>query len=169
MRLAVVAALAITFVPATARAERRVASEWYGWQNLSVDAAALSTLAFVSRSRTNEEELAWAGVLLYAFGGPSVHWAHGNVGKGFGSLGLRTAGPVVGGITLCAAMGDSGEFGCLAGLALGGLLGIGAAVAVDSAALAYDEVEIPRSYALRVRPIASITPQASTFGIGGSF
>jgi hypothetical protein len=39
--------------------------------------------------------LAFAGLGIYALGGPIVHWAHGRVGTGFGSLALRVVVPFV--------------------------------------------------------------------------
>jgi hypothetical protein len=86
-------------------------------------------------------------------GGPIVHWAHENVGRSFGSLGIRVGAPVVDAGLGCVAVGNSEEFGCLGGFVLGGILGTAAAVAIDAAALAYESAP-ENTYAFVVSPVA---------------
>jgi len=168
MRFAASAALVLLLAPSTAHAERRVASEWYGWQTLSFDAAAITSLGVAARVRTNDEVYGYLALFLYTFGGPTVHWGHGNVGRGFGSLGVRVGAPIVLGAAMCGAAGGDG-WDCLGGWAFGAFLGVTAASAIDAGALAYDEVELPSHGSIRLRPVATITKQMSTFGVGATF
>src|SRR5690606_31567395 len=73
-------------------------TEWYGWQTLAVDAAGLALgLGYAAKKPETKsgEPLHPATatfVPLYTiglFGGPIVHFAHGRVGIGFLSLGIR--------------------------------------------------------------------------------
>lgn len=72
---------------------------WYGWQTLSLDAAALG-LGVVSFAAHDGEGTASAllgsGALsTYAFGAPAVHLLRGNEGKALTSLGLRVGVPLL--------------------------------------------------------------------------
>lgn len=111
---------------------------WYGWQTLTSDALSAGLLA--GSVTTNIEELGVLGGLGYFFGGPIVHWSHGNVAKGFGSLGLRVAATVLltAGAAVCFDSSLSGE-GLPCGVALVGVLAVPATVAVDAAVFAHDE------------------------------
>jgi hypothetical protein len=89
-----------------------------------------------------------AGLATYGLGGPVVHFAHGNIERGFGSLVLRlivpaTAGYVAGLIGVEASKGCQGEvcglsYG-LTGAAIGLGLGVIAASAIDVAVLSHDD------------------------------
>lgn len=126
---------------------------WYGWQVMMADAASVTSVHLGLEQRS--EELALLGVGGYFFGGPLVHWAHGHVGKGFGSLGIRVGAPIAGAMI--------GEW---EGLALGF---VGAWV-IDAAALAHENVEEERPKSgWQLAPVASITPKQSLFGVSGAF
>jgi hypothetical protein len=120
-----------------ATGERRT---WYGWQTLALDGIAIAaTTAGVVEERG---ALAGAGIAGYFFGAPVVHFAHGNWGRGFGSLGLRVGGPldgaIIGGLvgpkqTNCAMLCGPGP-GAIVGAGVGAV----SAMALDAAFLAYD-------------------------------
>lgn len=120
---------------------------WYGWQTLLVDGAALGFTIGVAAVGS---ETTWAGPValvggttLYALGGPTVHFAHGNIGKGFLSFGLRVGLPALGMLSgiLLEQPSCSGSWGC--GL-IGGVVGLGiggiTAIVIDASVVAYDEV-----------------------------
>lgn len=65
--------------------------EWYGWQTLSADA--LATSLVVAGLHARSDDLFGTGVASYFLLAPGVHWVHGNVLKGFGSLALHLAVP----------------------------------------------------------------------------
>ncbi len=149
-------------------------SRWYGWQNLLVDGGSV-VLGVALRSPA-------AFAASYALGGPIVHWAHGHVGKGFASLGLRVGLPFVAGLIGFAI--DASSHNChssdfcvdgLAGLVVGSFLGYVGAVVVDSAALANERVPReppppPQSSGVHLQPYFSLTKTGGgTGGIGGVF
>jgi hypothetical protein len=120
---------------------------WYGWQTLIFDGVAVvggATLAFA-----NTDGGGWFWLGTYTLAPPIVHWAHGRVGIGFADLGVRLGAPVVGTL-LGGAIGCSSSSGnglddlnaCVAGLAIGFLVGYGSAIAVDAAVFARETVEI---------------------------
>lgn len=131
------------------RPEPAKREEWYGWQMLSVDGAALASGLVVATSVRDPDgnlphpALAlWAPAYLFGLiGGPVVHFVHGNVGRGFASFGLRALvgplGVLPGLMGYCAATG--GESGCARAGALWGLTsGLAVVSAVDAFLLAYD-------------------------------
>ena len=133
------------------------ATRWYGWQTLAVDGALLTIGLLPLRpsdsSANTAFALGWYGG--YALGAPIVHWAHGHVGKGFGSLGMRLGGPLAGallGVGVALATGasfgvkDSSGNQLYVGtgdrIAEGGvILGMLAPVIIDAAVLAREPVE----------------------------
>jgi hypothetical protein len=145
---------------------------------------------------------AWTTLATYLVGGPFVHVMHGAVGKGFGDFGLRLATPIVvgllGGLVGTAAyqspscnpggscddgLGRLG--GSLEGFAIGGVLGIVGAVAMDAALLAYEPLgqhrgdlepppRQPHQQAIHIEPSVGVTPERlggtrATFGLMGTF
>jgi len=144
-------------------------SHWYGGQILLVDAVSISVLVLGAGS-SDTEGLVWLGVGGYVLGGPIVHWAHGNAGRGFGSLGLRVGAPIVGAFAGAGTEDCSGggELCGLAGAAIGFLVGATAAIVIDSAALAYEDVPA-RTEAIRVVPNVGVSRNGMSLGLNGSF
>jgi hypothetical protein len=145
------------------RTERR----WYGAQTLIADGASLALLV-AGRDSSKTIELGVAGLLLAP---PIIHWAHGNVGKGFGSLALRILPPIVavalivdgGGFESSSRKSDiEVDLGVIVALAW-----IPTAIAVDAAVLAYDDV--PVKSAVTWRPGFSLVRGGATVGAGGTF
>lgn len=151
----------------TPRAERRDTTNWYGWQTLLTDGAALMfLLALGASDRGAEDTFASASVGTYLLGGPVVHAAHGNWGRAAGSLGLRAGAPVVG-VALGLELEDChGEDFCgFRGALIGGSIGLAAAVAIDSAALARETVrETPP-----IVPAMGTGKNGTWFGVSGKF
>lgn len=173
--------------PVVVAAAPTTETSWYGWQTLIADGAALTLAgATLAASRTDlvSTGLGLTSLGAYALGAPIVHFAHGNAGRGFASLGIRTAAPIVSGVATgllgvvleCAA-GCGGEWGGAAGMLIGGAAGVAVgvvgSVVVDAAVLAREDVPVekPREQSLRVVPNAGYDPKrgAATFGLSGSF
>lgn len=161
---------------------------WYGWQTLIVlgSSATLGTVIGLSAAATRADGLAFVGMGIGGvgalFGGPIVHWAHGNTGKGFGALGLNIGVPVLsGGIGVAVACGaggcsnSSGGFGVFFGLLVGGSLGLIGSMIIDVTALAYDNNMPVAATASRkapgwtLVPDLKITREKTTFGFAGVF
>jgi hypothetical protein len=127
--------------PTVGRKPRR---RWYGWQTLITDSAGLAMLFAATTTSNNTGSWLAASGLTYSLGGPIVHWAHGNGGKGAASLGLRLGLPVGLGLLGFAAgsamSGGKGYGGAVLGV-FGFVAGFPAAIAIDSAALAREDVE----------------------------
>jgi hypothetical protein len=163
----------------------RYESHWYGWQTLLADAGSIG-LGFASK------EVA-VGALAYGLVPPIIHWSHGNVGRGFASLGIRLGGPVVGALvglvigTAIASNDHTQGFAAigaqlddeLGGLVVGAGVGYLSAVVVDAAALSWDHdpVAEPSDQAPAAKPSTfTFTPRVSVLpkggaqmGLGGSF
>jgi hypothetical protein len=143
--------------------------QWYGWQTLSADGAALGFLTLGSAlasdddsdsGHTGIDSFVVVGVGMYALGGPIVHAAHQNWGAAAASLGLRVGLPLAGiligsGVDGCGAKRDPDVCGAV-GPAFGALLGIGAAIAIDAAALGYEQVPVASAATTRP-PLAAIS------------
>jgi hypothetical protein len=121
------------------------ASEWYGWQILMVDAAALVTSAIVANvHRSDADSLGlfagtWYGVSL--IGAPAVHWAHGRTAAGWIDFSMRGFAPplaaVFGLAASCLGGGDSFDDLCSSsGWSVGSLVGSAGAAAIDALLLA---------------------------------
>jgi hypothetical protein len=118
LRRAVVAGVLAVLVSRAARAELPPpppepepvpVSRWYGGTTLAIDLGAaavggLGVLLFFGVSERGDHPIwplaitvvpAYAALLV---GGPIVHWTHGHVGKGFGSLAMRLFLPVIGSV-----------------------------------------------------------------------
>ncbi len=167
--------------------------EWYGWQVLLVDGASL--LVTIGGAAAQSGAVAATGGLMYLGGPAAVHFAHGNVARGFGSMGLRLGAPFVGallgfgvGAASCGGSTSNTRTDCAAvGLGLGLLAGYIAGISVDAGLLAYEDVNAetpaqrgarttkaaPRvakaSPSVTVLPSAAVTPQGGSVGLVGSF
>ncbi|HEU4407671.1 MAG TPA: hypothetical protein VFS43_20570 [Polyangiaceae bacterium] len=168
--------------PPPAPAERR----WYGWQTLAADGASIALIAVGSSS--DASGLAVVGSLGLFLASPSVHWAHGHLGKGFASLGLRAGPTALLGVGLVVVdQGDQPSAGrnVAGGILIGlGALGALAAPVADSLALAREEVPASARGAKPAGPApgagaapVSLTwaprvwgrPGGAVLGVGGTF
>jgi hypothetical protein len=146
----------------------------------------LITLGIVASGSHQSAISAISGV-TYFLGGPIVHWAHGYGAKGAIDLGIRFGAPVVGAL-LGLGLGSAANSrpnsdapgvsdGALVGAVLGAFLGLIAAITVDAAVLATEDVT-PTGPQARSKPpldrfvlvpTASLTPTKTTLGLGLRF
>lgn len=154
---------------------------WYGYQILIVDGVALTLGALgaafsvqgISGHDTGAEvggiALAFHGGLVYLFGAPTVHWAHGRVGIGFASLGIRILSPIlglaIGGLESQLANGSKNQDGIPIGAAVGAV----AAMAVDAIFLSHEKVPGTRPAAKLPLPSVMVTRHGMMLGIGSTF
>jgi hypothetical protein len=130
--------------PAAASDQR----EWYGWQIMITDAIGVALVVPQLTFATNTTlgaDLGFAGFATYALGGPIVHWSHGAVGKGFGSLALRIGAPFVSGAAFLAACWmkcDDSEANVAAALLL--IPGFLVPAVIDYAVLGYEPAASPK-------------------------
>ena len=121
---------------------------WYGWQTLATDGASFVLLIAAGATAASGAEAGGAlgglSLTTYLLGGPIVHFAHENVGRGFGSLALRGGLPIVfGAVGVQLEDCSDGDWFCgLSGAVLGGLLGIVTAITVDASLLGYESVPV---------------------------
>lgn len=176
--------------PAPYKPATHTEKTWYGWQNLIVDAASITVLAIGVGQGTDGSGLRVAGGLGYVFGSPIVHWVHGNIGPGFGSLGMRVLLPPIGlvvGIIVGAIAGASDRNNSIedasssiaTGAVAGFFIGVAIPVALDAAVLGWEKNEVPntsriptmpKTPALTMRPILRPTAGGGGFaGLGGTF
>jgi len=161
--------------PTQPKKPRPVEKEWYGWQTLIADAA--SVALYVGGREAKTESIYDVGIGTYLLATPVIHIVHGNVGPAFGSLGMRLIIPPVAGgfgfvLGLIIAGNRNADFGDVVGGGVVGfyaglLTGIGAAIAIDAAFLAWekitpdDNLEYGKAKRPKDRPWFSLTP---TFG-----
>ncbi len=134
-----------------AAAKPRFGHQWYGYSTLLPDVAALSL--FLAGVTSQEEGLYAAGLVAYAVGAPLMHVSQDQPARGLASFGMRVALPValygvgygLGSFddsrSACPEDEDCVDGGVLAGTLLF-VYGIGAAMVVDSAALAWKRVPV---------------------------
>lgn len=122
---------------------------WYGYQTLILDGAASILLPIGIVLGVHEAQgdnipagglaLGTLGTMTYLFGGPIVHWAHGHVGIGFLSLGLRILAPIaglgLGAVGSEIANGSKTQIGIPIGAAVGAL----AAMGLDGAVFGWEK------------------------------
>ncbi len=112
--------------------------------------------------------LAWAGILGYELAPGIINFAHGNPGRGFASLGIRVGMPLAGAIVGAAVASNCNSSLCEAGGAgVGIMLGMGGAIAIDAAVLAYDKARPRQARRRTFVPLAALTPQQAWIGVGG--
>ncbi len=119
--------------PVDAGSDYRPRRRWYGWQTLIVDGAStLALVAIASRSDTDSDD-AWLTGLAVAYSAapPIIHLAHGHPGKALLSLGIRAVGPLL----IASSISDHDP-----ALAVFGVLAIPAAISIDAAAIAREDV-----------------------------
>jgi len=148
--------------------------KWYGWQTLTADGASFAMLVVAARlnsggeNRSGAQALAWFGLLGYELTPGMIHFVHKNPGRGFASMGLRLGMPLAGAFLGASVASGCSGFACQEGGAgVGILLGMGAAIAIDAAVLAYDDPKKPNPHGLALTPLVSVTPRQAWLGIGG--
>lgn len=114
---------------------------WYGYQTLIADGVAIATSSTgvaltVSEAKAGGNDanplpglaLAGLGATTYLLGAPIVHWAHGRVGVGFISLGMRILAPLaglgLGAVGSELANGSKNQIGIPIGAAAGALTAV---------------------------------------------
>ena len=142
-------------------------TNWYGWQTLATDGAALTLAVTVAAvNDRNKATLGFAALAAYLAGGPIVHAAHGNWGRAFGSAGLRVGAPIAGaflGAVLESCHG--GDYCGASGAAVGLVVGTGMAIALDAAVLAREKViEEPT-----LLPVVATGKDGTYLGLAGRF
>jgi hypothetical protein len=140
--------------------EPRTELKWYGLPIVAADIASDAALFLFPP----------AGLVGFTLGGPIVHWSHGHVGTGFGSLALRAGADVVSFVMLSSALScDS----CSRTNLLPALIPIVAAEAIDAAALSWEPIA-PSSFStgkswLRMEPIFAMRRSGGSVGFVGRF
>jgi hypothetical protein len=166
---------------AEARAEQRDVEEdseaqlalghhWYGWQTLTADAVSLSAIvAGVALDDTRfGGDFGWMGLLGYEFAPGVMHFAHRNPGRGFASFGLRLGLPLAGAFAGATFASSCDDNLCeVSGAAVGVLVGMAGAIAIDAAVFAYDDPKPSAVRRLGLVPLVSVAPHQAWFGIGG--
>ena len=147
---------------------------WYGWQTLAVDAGLFGTS--LALARVNASGATALGVSGYLLGAPFVHFAHGNVGKGFLDGGLRAGAAVVGvlGGIFAGAASNKGSLGSLLdGMEVGSEIGLAVgcitAVTLDAAVLAREKVPAAADRPVSFAPTFAVTARGASAGLGGTF
>lgn len=117
---------------------------WYGWETL-IGLAITDGALIAGGAALGSERSVLAGLILRPFVGPIVHWRHGHVGKGFGSLGLNVGAPFTLGFigATTAGGGSCDNFDCLVGFSAGYFIGSIVAPIIDVAALSTERVTVP--------------------------
>jgi hypothetical protein len=153
-------------------------TRWYGWQTL-LGLAGTDLLMMAGGGYVGSAPIIITGLFSRPLVPPIVHWSHGHVGKGFGSLGLNVGGPLLAGligagIAEASSDGSCGIFGCgFGGFVVGFVLGGFVSPIIDIAALSTEEVEVPVTRAgfapqsLTLVPIAG--PTHGGLGLAGQF
>jgi hypothetical protein len=152
--------------------EPRTRPRWYGWQTLVVDGATLSVFVTAAVAGSGDEKLgaklAVLGLASYELGPGIVHFVHGNPGRGFASFGIRFGLPLTGAFIGASAASGCDGFLCEAGgAAVGALLGVGGAIAIDAALFAYEDPKSRPASRVWLRPLFSFTPQRALIGLAG--
>lgn len=149
---------------------------WYGWQTLTADGASLALIllagSLAGSSRGDDDgasNVALLGALSYTITPGVIHFVHRNPGRGFASFGVRLGLPIAGAMVGAAAASGCNEYLCEGqGAAIGGLLGIGGAIAIDAAVFAYDDRK-PRDAARSSwAPLLLLSKNRALLGVGGA-
>jgi hypothetical protein len=118
------------------------ARRWYGWQPLLTDGLSLSIVPVLAASTGQDSGGPVVGfaVASYLLAAPIVHLAHGRAGIAAASLGLRLGLPTAGFFLGAVAAPRSIDGRCcgIESAAIGTLVGVIAASAIDAAALSWD-------------------------------
>jgi len=147
---------------------RAARTEWYGWQTLAFDGLSVLLMGASIAGASGGILVASGGVFLGA--SPIVHSAHGNAAEAGGSFLLRGAA-VGGAVWLVYPTAFRSPDTSLAGL-VGAIALLGAASAIDAAALAYGERPRPRPDKPAIDAVSpSYDPasRAASVGVAGRF
>ena len=182
---AVITIMVSLLIPiSTAHAEEDTAQrdrQWYGWQIMANDAAGLAlavgALSTIDDSETVSQTLFGGTVATWGFGGPAIHWAHGNKKTAVKSLGLRWGLPLaVGGLLYLVGDNDPDadcQYFCVTqaetNFVFGYLLGGVVAQGVDWFAWSYKERSTRKKANSSLTPSISVTPKGGYVGLGASF
>jgi hypothetical protein len=144
---------------------------WYGWQTLTADGIStflvITAASLAERDNDTAETLVWVSLASYEFAPGIVHFMHKNPGRGFASFGIRLGMPLAGAFVGAAAASGCDGYECEAvGAGAGFLLGMGGAIAIDAAVLAYEYPESSRPGA-HVLPVVSLAPGRAFVGLTG--
>lgn len=123
--------------------------EWYGWQIMAVDVAGVLSGVAVSQvadfdARDQPSRFGLTGGVWYGVGAtaaPAVHYAHGGIGEGVSSFGLRLLAPPTVGMFafLGNCLGSRFDKGCAVdGFVGGSLVGLAGVSILDAAVLAHE-------------------------------
>jgi hypothetical protein len=115
------------------------------------------------------DALATTALLGYGFGAGIVHFVHGNTGRGFASFGVRLGMPLAGAIVGAGLDSGCNSYLCEAdGAAIGLLLGMGGAIAIDAAVFAYDD-PVPQTdrHRFSLMPLVQLGRERALFGVSG--
>lgn len=147
---------------------------WYGWQTLAVDGASLSAVlvgAALDRRDSGPDGgvVTALGLLGYELAPGIVHFVHRNPGRGFASFGVRLGMPLAGAVLGASLASNCDGYNCEEdGAAVGLLLGMAGAIAIDASVFAYDDRRPQATRATpRVVPLASLQPGRAWLGLGG--
>jgi hypothetical protein len=164
-RLPVLAALVLLFCAARPARCQEAAPRPpnYRGQIVLADLVALS-LGGVAAS-THSIQTAYAGLGIYALGGPILHLAHARPDRAFGSLLLRALAPLTGAYIGARVTQDSSLSGFESGIIIGGSLGFLTASILDITLMCHDgEPELPPE-----KPSLSLLVTGRALGLQGRF
>ena len=148
----------------------------YGGTMLAVDLSALS-LTVLAPFTAGVTLI--GGVGVYALGGPIVHWSHGEVGRGFASLGLRVGVPIASGYALYGLtcpkrsgheLSEYGQgLGCVVTTGFGVLLGMTGAAIADHLLLVKDRASSSTTQRVSWSPTLAPSREGMTLGVVGAW
>jgi hypothetical protein len=144
----------------------------YGWQIVVADVSSVAVT--IAGGVAESDAVAGIGVAGYFLAPPVVHFAHRNVWQGFGSLGLRIAGPFLGGAignAVANCRDREGRDWCgVVPITVGVFAGILGAMAVDAAVFARKEVPRPSTAAsFTWSPALRLDRHGAGLAMGGQF
>jgi hypothetical protein len=122
-----------------------------------------ATIALLDSTSDEDTEntILVTGVGAFALGTPIVHFAHGHTGKGVASLAIR------GGSAGALALGASNRGGTVSPLLLLGFFGLIAAIPIDAAVFAREDVppEQAARTSLSFRLAPTLAPAVGAYGL----
>jgi hypothetical protein len=146
---------------------------WYGWQTLLVDVPSFALWIGGAASSPQSPALAVVGFTGFILDGPIVHAAHGHWGKAGASIAFRAGTVLLAGVGAVGCINDpvSSESGCRSGYAtllVVGSLGVLAAVAVDAAVIAREDVKPDEGDHVGVRVLIAEKGRGGGLVLGGA-